>query len=312
MDKSLIGHTVLAIAATGLAFAAWTKPVHSENDPSVTVVDGSVERLTEVDWDEENFTVTIKRNGGLATVSTANKKSPDEKRQVVDFPLSKKGDETLAKLAPFNASRSLGKPDEARTKELGLDAPKTSLTLKYGDKQTKLDVGNSTFGSGNFFVRAPSGEVYLVPSAALTPLKGGGSQLVERTLFNQPRNAVDRIVLTVGDKKRTLVSNSANSAFTDGPENTVEKAQGWADALLRMRVTNRAESLPTEAPAMEAVVRFNDRSERFVKIWPAGAENAVVASTQFPQGALISKSAADGLLKDLPAIIEDQRNVTAP
>ncbi|MBC7793027.1 MAG: DUF4340 domain-containing protein [Clostridia bacterium] len=181
MDKSLIGHTVLAVAATALAFAAWNKPAHSEHEPSVTVVDGSVDRLTEVDWEDETFSVVMKRNGGQPTVSTANKKTPDEKRGINDFPATAKAVETFGKLAPFMAARSLGRPDEAHTKDLGLDEPKTSLTLKYGDKVTKLDVGSSTFGAGNFFVRAPSGEVFLVPAASLTPLKSGGSQLVERT-----------------------------------------------------------------------------------------------------------------------------------
>ncbi|MBC7793028.1 MAG: hypothetical protein H7Z43_04930 [Clostridia bacterium] len=100
------------------------------------------------------------------------------------------------------------------------------------------------------------------------------------------------------------MSNSAASAFTDGaaPETTVEKAQSWVDSLLKLRVLNRSDSLPSEPPAFEAVVRFNDRVERFVKVWPAGAENAVVASTLFPQGALISKSAAEGVLRDIKMV----------
>lgn len=311
MDKSLVGHGVLAIAATALAFAAWTKPVRSEKDPSVMVVDGSVERLGEIEWADETFNVVIKRNGGLSTITTTNMKNPDEKRVTADFPLSKRGEEVLATLAPFRAARSLGHPDEKRSKDLGLDAPKNTLTIKYGSNVTKLDVGSSTYGAGNFFVRAPSGEVFLVPATSLTPLKSGAASMVERNLFNVTRDKIDRVVVSANGKSRTLISSSANTEFNDG-DTKVEKAQGWVDSLYKLRVLNRAEAVPQEAPKFEAVIRANDRTERFVKVWAPTEENAVVQSTLFPNGALISKSAAEGLFRDLGVVLGETPPQEAP
>lgn len=308
MDKSLIGHAVLALVATGAAFMAWSRPAQSEHDPAIVVVGGSVDRLTQVDWDEEGYTVTLKHHGDTTTVTSVNKKQPDDKHNVRDFPASDKGRDIETKLAPLKAARSLGKPEGGRLKEVGLDEPKQSLTLHFGDNATKLDVGSATYGSGSVYVRNSDGEVFLVPSTTISPFRVGGSSLIERIATPTQREHVERLTIKANDKTRELVHRNADdrghSYFTDTDKteekDKIDKGVLWVDSVLRLRALAAADALPQTPPKVEVTFHCDDRKDRFVKIWEATGDSTVIATTLFPQGVTVAKSAAEAIFRDLP------------
>ncbi len=311
MDKSLVGHAVLAAVAAVAAYAAWNKPATSRHDPQVVVVAGGADRLTKVEWDEGGFHVTIDKDGDKLAVSSVVKNAKDEKRNVDHFPATEKGQELLKRLAPLKAERSLGRPEASRLKEVGLESPTQTLTLSFGDKTAKLEVGDAAFGSGSYYARNESGEVFLLPSETVLPLRGGAAGLIERMATNLTRDHVEQVTVTSGGATRTLVQkNSADRAqsfFADKvtPDVKLEKAGSWVDNLLRFRALSPANEIPAGEPKVSAVIRGDDGKDRSVKVYEPANETAVVVSTTFPKGVLVAKSSADTLIKDVKNVFAD-------
>jgi hypothetical protein len=64
MQRSLIVHSLLAVATAATAYFAWTEPKASaSDDDSVVLVPGSPERLTKVEWREERWDVAVEKQG---------------------------------------------------------------------------------------------------------------------------------------------------------------------------------------------------------------------------------------------------------
>lgn len=317
MDKSLIAHTVLAVAAVGIAYAAWKTPTESPK-ATVIVVSGSVDRLTQVEFEEEKFRVVLSRRGNAMTVSTTAKNTDDTQRNISDFPMSDKGPELLSKLAPLKAERSLGKPEPARLAEVGLDAPTQTLTLHFGERAVKLDVGNATFGATNYFVRDENGELFLVPSTTITPLKTGGASLIERMALDLKREQVEQVVIESDGSSRTLVHKNAGergqSFFADvsTPDTKIDNATGWVDGLLRLRALSAAPEVPSGEPKLAVVLRGDDGRERTVKVWEPSGETVLVTSTTFPKGIIVSRSTVQVLFRDVKLVLTAGRGGEAP
>lgn len=310
MDKSLVGHAVLAVAAAVSAYAAWNKPASGKHDPQIVVVAGSSDRLTKVDWDEGGFHVTLAKDGDKLAVSSTVKNAKDEKRNVDGFPATDKGEELVKRLAPLKAERSLGRPDATRLKEVGLENPTQTLTLSFGDEASKLEVGDASFGSGSYYVRNEAGEVFLLPSETVLPLRSGAAGLIERMATNVTRDHVEQVVVTSGGATRTLVhknaADRAQSFFADKatPDLKIEKANTWVDNLLRFRALGPATEVPAGEPKVSAVIRSDDGRDRSIKVYEPANETAVVVSTTFPKGVLVSKSSAEQLIKDVKNVFE--------
>ncbi|HSI06139.1 MAG: DUF4340 domain-containing protein [Myxococcota bacterium] len=311
MDKSLVGHTALAVVAAIAAYVAWTKPSPGKRDPSIVVVAGSADRLTQVEWDDTGFHVTVDNDDGKLAVSSTVKNSKDEKRNVSGFPATEKSHELLKRLAPLKAERSLGKVEGPRLKEVGLEEPKQSLVLHFGDKPVKLDVGDAAFGTGSYYVRQSTGEVFLVPSESIQPFRGGAAGLIERMAVNLTREHVEQLTVTSEGSSRTLVhknaADRAQSFFADKstPDTKIEKASTWVDAVLRLRALSQAPEAPAGEPKLTVTLRGDDGRERMVKVYEPANETATVVSTTFPKGVLVAKSTAELLLKDAKQVLAE-------
>ncbi len=311
MDKSLVGHAVLALVASVAAYAAWTKPSTSKYDAGIVVVAGSVDRLTRVEWDESNYHVELANEGGKLSVSSSVKSAKDEKRNISGFPVTEKGQELLKRLAPLRAERSLGKVDGPRLKEVGLENPTQSLVLHFGDKAVKLEVGDAAFGTGSYYMRQPTGEVFLVAQEAIQPLRGGGAAVTERMVVNLLREHVEQITVSADGASRTLIHKNAGdraqSYFADkaSPDTKIEKASSWVDAVLRLRALSQASETPSGEAKLTVTVRGDDGKERTLKVYEAANETAPVVSNGFPTGVLVAKSAAEMLIKDAKQVMAD-------
>ena len=79
------------------------------------------------------------------------------------FKGSSKGDEVLAAFSPLMALRKLEASDPAKLAEIGLDAPKGTITIVRRGKETVLSVGGEAYGTKNRYLRnEETGEVFLV------------------------------------------------------------------------------------------------------------------------------------------------------
>lgn len=318
MDKSMIGHWLAAGVACVAAYVAWSRPAQSSDEAEVVVVAGSSDRLTEVRWDEESHEVVVGRDGDGAVVAVTSKKANANTQEAANaglqFPGTEKATELFGTLAPLRAARSLGRPDEARLKSLGLDKPAASLTLRFGERSTRVAVGNTTYGSGNYYVQPEGGEVYLMPASSFAPLKQGAPTLVDRNAVAATREHIERVVVESGSGKRELVHRNADdrakSFFADPaePETKLEQATTWVDKVLRLRVV----SLSTEAPAGEPALTVSFYDGRTLlqelSLWSDGAEHVTARSSRFKQPMKIAKSSVESILRDVQVVLSEGRS----
>lgn len=332
MKRSLYGHTIVAVIMSIAAYVAWTRPKTAESS-TVTVVDGSLERLTAVKYDEERWKVAINRTGEefAVTVQRLNPApkpkpekegaepkpeppAPAEPDPPKTFPAAKKVDELLEKLAPLEAARSLGELSGERLAAMGLDDPGSKLTLVFGETPHVIELGNSTYGSGDLYARTASGEVFLLPSASIGSIRHGASALLDKNAVGIERDQVTRVTITAGASGREVAQRYAEDKekrfFSDPaePEEKLEMVSNWLERMWRLRVIDLADAPPSVIPpAVEIEMFAGPDSLGVVRLWPPNERVAHATSTRFSQPFTVSKASAEALLKDLEGILTEGR-----
>lgn len=360
MKRSLYGHAIVAVIMAIASYVAWTKPKVTSEDSKVTVVSGSLERLTAVKFSEERWKVALNRTGDefAVTVQRLNpapkpkvdgKKSgepdeaePDDTEQPDDaepddttatsnepelvakppdppktFPASDKVAELLDKLAPLEAARSLGELGLDRLETMGLDDPKSTLTLVFGDTEHVVQIGDSTYGSGDLYARTSSGEVFLIPSAAIGTIRHGASALLDKNAVGAKREKVTRLTINAGATGREIAQRYSEDVdkrfFSDPaePEAKLEMVSNWLERMWRLRVIDLldpAEAPPSVVPpAVEVEMFAGPDSLGVLRIWPPDDRVARATSSRFKQPFTISKASAEALLKDLDGVLSEGR-----
>jgi hypothetical protein len=168
----------------------------------------------------------------------------------------------LEQLTPFRSPRAFGVLDDAKIKELGLDAPKRKLTVTVRGDAREFDIGQPPGSTtGEAFLRDKrDGRVYLMPRGMASDLQVGATRLVERKLHHFEANDADRIVVAVGDKKRELVQthrenpHAAQLASAKTPDKPDQTAKNWHDMIWRLAPTDVLGR--DEAPAEGTPVPF--------------------------------------------------------
>ncbi|MBI5511494.1 MAG: DUF4340 domain-containing protein [Deltaproteobacteria bacterium] len=323
MTKSLIGHAIVAAFAALLAFVAWTSPKPAKDD-TVIAVPGSADKLDAVMWHDEGFDVTVRRDGDSVSVTTTKLGRPGKadpaddagkadapKPPAAPFPGSKEAEELFAKLLPLKAGRSLGKLDAGKLKPLGLEAPKSKLSLMVGGDTLVVEIGDAAYGTGDLYGRAADGEVFLIPAATLSSLRHGAVTLAERALLPVKDDKIERVTIAVGGAGREVTqrypSERARAFYADPaePEAKLELVNNWLSRALRLRIIEQVSETPQGAPAFEVEAFGAKGSLGNLKVYPPGDKVALATSSRFKSTVSIARPDVDALLKDADAAINE-------
>lgn len=229
------------------------------------------------------------------------------------FPGSKHARELFEKMAPFEAARSLGKPDTTKLSVLGLDKPSGKLTLSFGDTTSVVRFGNSTYGSGDVYAQTEGGDVYLVPSKSLSTIRHGAASLLDRDAVGAEREEIERIAVTAGPGGREIIqrerSDKESAFFADPaePDTKLELIGNWLDRVLRLRVIDMTDERPVGMPAVELEFFADSESIDVFKLWPAGEKSAIATSTRFKTPFTVSKANAEAIIKDVENVLQEGR-----
>lgn len=161
---------------------------------------------------------------------------------------NEQADKLFEQFAPMRVVRALGTINEAKAKELGLDAGKKKLTVVGKGQTYTFTLGQNSYGAGDVYARDGQGQVFLLAHRLVSDFEFAESRLMERRMHRFERNEFDRIeveVLTVaGAKKRTLVQknrqDNTNFYFADGstPDKRDDTIKNWVDKILRMAIND--------------------------------------------------------------------------
>jgi hypothetical protein len=277
------------LAALGLITAHLTWQREPERAPGeVAVIDAGKNDLGRVHYEDDTTAVDFERrqdasNGRiwvrLVEKPAAKVPPPADPNKPVSPaptpatpPREVRGSETAEKLVdqftPLRSPRAFGVLDAAKLKELGLDAPKKKLTVTVKGDTREYAIGQPPGGTGEAFLRdARDGRVYLMPHGMLGDLQSGPNRLVDRKLHGFETAEFDKVVISVGAKRRELVqthrenAHAATLASEKTPEKPDQMAKNWHDMLWRsfpMEVLGKGETPKDGAPVPFGRVEYFD------------------------------------------------------
>jgi len=317
MNRSLMIHALVALCTTVAAVLAWQLPHASTTETLVTVVPGANDKLRQIIWHDPQYDVTVKRDKDARDVQVIVRKAPPAGKEASvspaaqAYPGSAATTTLFTKMLPLQSPRLFGKLKSAEVKPMGLESPTTRLELTVGSEAQVIDVGDAAYGTGDFYARTASGEVFVLPAAEVRELRFGANALQDRALVGFERNAVAHLAVHAGmqtrdllqrqsdDGKKTLLSDPAE------PDVALDQASAWVDRLLKLRAMDLADTLPTSEPVLTVELWDKQNNMVVVKFWPATGANAVAASTRFATPVVLAKAAVDAVLHDVDEIFKE-------
>jgi hypothetical protein len=252
------------LAVLGLALAYSTSTREPERAPGeVVILDASKGDIGNVHFEDDTNAVDLQRRsegGGDPAVwlhvvekppappappKDGAKPLPPPPPKTLKPPRDLRGDPQAEKLldqmSPLRSPRSFGVLDAAKSKELGLDAPKKKLTITVRGQAREFVIGQPPQGSGENYIRdLKDGRTYLMPRSVLSDLQGAAYRLIDRRVHTFKVADVDRLAVTAGGKTRELVllNRESASGYKLAPAKTPDKpdelARNWHDKIWRI------------------------------------------------------------------------------
>ena len=227
-------------------------------------------------------------------------------------------DDMLGSLAPLRVVRRLGKVPASRLAEFDLVEPAATLTLELARGRRVLKLGGRTFGGGDHYaLDETSGEVVLLASALVRDVELAGTRLVQRELHRFGEEEVASVVVSIGERRRTLEQRNrrspADRAWVDPAQPDVESEQraNWMAALSRLRALSFL--LPEEQPADAApLLRVDYRGERgeelgfleVVRLGPEGPGAEYLGRSEATAvWVRLARSSAEGVVGDASEVV---------
>ncbi len=215
----------------------------------------------------------------------------------------------LGQFSPFTATRSLGVPDAAKVRELGLQSGLRRLEVWTEAKHLSFEV-STPVGTGASYLRTSDGRVFVLGGTLVQDLSAGSSRLVDRRVHAFRPEDADRVTVHLGTQSRTLVQKRVGTttkvyadAHTDTPD---VYAQGWLDRLNKTVPTDvlgRGE-VPLEGePHVELRVDFLRGAQSLGFVELARAQNAWFARSEHSVGWMRVVGRAEGLMHDAERLV---------
>ncbi len=267
-------HTAVFVAAVGLAVYMESRPEELPGTGRAVAEElwgGSRDKLESVHFESEELKVDIvprrDKTGAYYLVTTEKPAqvladadagtSQPEGPQVKRFVSVDQAEVLTSALMPFVASRKLGRIEEKRLGDFGLDKPSGHLKVTVAGKVHEVTVGSLTPGSDDYYVRQPStGQVYTFSSEQLNRLKFADNRLLERDLHGFRVDEVKGVRITVDANMRALVAlEGKTDAWADPatPTTVDETAGNFLSKLARLRPMGYVEQLDGLGPAIFSV-----------------------------------------------------------
>jgi hypothetical protein len=331
--KSLSVHLGLLLVSIGFAFTMWTRDDSRAVDlGDFTVWGGSPEDVTKVTFEYDDKKVVLEAHSdergrwytGLADKPPIPKsphgappeqeEAPTGERVKVEFVSVGPAEKVIEAMAPLRALRAIGRIEEDREAEFGLDDPKGSLTVVIGETEHTLELGERAPGGTDRYARnASSGEVYVLSGEAIGDLEGADLRLMERDLHEWDAGEVEKATIVVGSRSRGLVRGGQEGkrfwATPEDPDRQDETIGNWMTKIDRLRPARYEE--PPEGAEVVVRIEYAGRlgALGFLEIKQAssgdeGKTSYWITSERIRKHAEIADATAAGIVADLETVLQ--------
>lgn len=256
-------HAVLAVGGLVVAYLVWTDDGESAREEEVTVVDCDAARLSQVSFQGPDRLVTLERRtveGAPPMWWITSSRNQDEGDPVTEqFVGSDAVDEYLERIAPLRAKRELGSVADDMLEELELGGEdSTRLALTCAGREHAFEVGGSAYGSGDRYLRASGGEVFLVEQRIVRDVESP-TTLMQRDLHRFEGTEVEHLEVQAHDRQVRLLQRnrldprSAEWVDASQPDRRNELYGNWLERVERLRVQSYLAPDATPGSDLEGV-----------------------------------------------------------
>jgi hypothetical protein len=257
----------LLLVTLGLAYRTW-KHEEPAAKSSVVVFDPGPNGVTALVWQDDKSIATVEVQGTGDEMETwvvagrrpnAPKDGDDDDSAKEETPAPPPGEPDLRRFpgndqardlaksfAPLRALREFDKLDDESKKEMGLDKPEGTLTVKSAAGEMTFEIAGKAYGSTDTYLRKPGSEVvWLVASKDLGPLRGADTRLMERDVFGFGADEIVSVTLRDGTGREARGAqqgrhDKSNAFWTqpDKPEERDTVLGGLVEKVLQLRATS--------------------------------------------------------------------------
>lgn len=319
-------HLSLLVAAVGLALHMSGHTTESTNTAAGPATDlwrvdpGQVSRI-EFESPDKRVVVLPKRDsaGEYSIVSVESLSKPVDmdagaasspmNRHFVSIDAAEKVKQALAR---FKVLRTIGKVDQKRAAEFGLDKPEGTLRITIAGSPRVFTIGSSTPGGGNYYARdEQSGSVQVAVGDPISSMLYADSRMVERDLHGFKLDEPSRAAILMGQKKRQLarVQNKPGSwADLQIPAKEDETATNWMSKLAQLRVAAYAEKPNVASEPVFRVEYFDAKAKLgYIELFkPQGDRDATywVRTERSRWFAEVTRTQAEQLERDIAIVVK--------
>jgi hypothetical protein len=307
--KSVVVHGALALVGLLLSYQTWTRKDDVEQAPGQTeIIECGPDQLEALEIETPSHTVKVapKKTAQRPVYwITAQRKKPEPKPEdpnetpekraerekaeqarkeadakqarpydadaPVTFLGNAKFDELLKSFSPLRAIRDIGPIDKGKEAQFGLEKPVTFLRMTCGGRKLTLEVGGSTYGGGDSYVRdSKTKRAYLVGGQMLLDLQSAQFKFQHTDLHDFALSDVDGAsVQALGRERRLLQRNRTSreeARWVDAaaPDTRNELFGTWFTRVGRLKVKTflpegkqPGSDLNTQASSMQPVLTID-------------------------------------------------------
>ena len=291
MNKSILAYATILVLSLGASWMQYTSDVAPVAKTGVVLADIKKEALQTITYTSPDLKVVFEVRkdavgsyGWVTVTETKKKKGPDGKETsditTTSFKAGSAGDKLIDTWSPLMVLRELGKPDDSKIKDFGLDAPKSTLVVTAGGKTWTFEIGGETYGTKDLYVRdTATGLVYVLDDEVAKSFKYAKTKLKDTLVvspkvdeiesFQVSRGAADPVTWT----QKNIVDRAAAFWTRDG-SNKDENFSLWIDKFLKIRTMDYVEGPDPEGllPVMDVTVKPVGKPAETITLYKLGDE----------------------------------------
>lgn len=229
----------------------------------------------------------------------------------------KDANELVDAVATLRAARSLGSVNADKLVDFGLTGEDVAtLTIELNSGPHVFSVGGRTPGGTDVYVQdKQSMAVFVLTGDTTRDVELAESRVMERELL--PSDAgpeVNTVILTQGDKKRSIIRSKEHASFWTDESQPTEKNEtltNWMKKFERLRINSYPEEQPQE-PEVLVTAEFHSVTGSVLgkielaqqNLAPEDKPRYLARSTLTRLWGLVLPSSGTELAQDLPSVLE--------
>ena len=285
----------LAVAGLLAAYVTWQRPKETSNNDLITVLEATKSTLGKIRYEDGARALEVFQPEGEKAVWLRMEGLPTPEARIPPpvalpdggfadaglaepLPLAaplppremrgnERADALMARFAPFQAVRALGKLAAEKQRELGLDGTVRKLTVTVSGQPHLYAVSNPQAGMiGTYLRDEKDGAVYLLTGSLLSELEPSSQALVDRRLHAFRGPDFDEFVIGYDTTKRAYLQKDAEIPQTmkvtskETPDKPDDLVRNWHDKvwnrLIVTEVLGKGEQPKGGAPKVELRIDY--------------------------------------------------------